>query len=329
MRTCLLLVAVTLLLAAAAARAADPAPLVLEAKIPLGDVGGRIDHMAFDREHKLLFVAELGNDSVGIVDVEQRKVVRRLAGLKEPQGVGYHPATATLYVANAGDGSVRLYQGSDFSPAGAINLGRDADNVRLDPARKQVVVGYGEGGLAMIDPQSRKKIGDIPLKAHPEAFQFDPDGRKIFVNLPDAHVIGVVDVAAGAQRGTIETAGARSNFPMAVDGDLHRVLSVFRSPRKLMAFGIEDGRLVTAVDTCGDADDVYVDGPRNRIYVSCGQGLVDVFAVASNGYQRIARVDTVPGARTSFFEPTTDRLYVGVRAASGEHAAIWVFRPQP
>ncbi len=97
-----------LLLTAAASRAADPAPLVLEAKIPLGDVGGRIDHMTFDREHQLLFVAELGNDSVGVVDVKQQKVVHRLTGLKEPQGVGYHPATATLYVANAGDGSVRL-----------------------------------------------------------------------------------------------------------------------------------------------------------------------------------------------------------------------------
>ena len=55
---------------------------------------------------KRLFVADLGNDSVGIVDLESRKVIRTIGGLKEPQGVGYVPSTDTLFVTNAGDGSV-------------------------------------------------------------------------------------------------------------------------------------------------------------------------------------------------------------------------------
>ena len=104
---------------AAPSWAADPAPLVLEAKIPLGAVSGRIDHFAFDPDRQLLFVAELGNDSVGVVDLKKRKVVHRIAGLSEPQGIAYHAATSTLYVANAGDGSVRLFQGPDFAPPAA------------------------------------------------------------------------------------------------------------------------------------------------------------------------------------------------------------------
>lgn len=311
-----------------AAQAADPPPLTLEAKIPLGDVGGRIDHLAFDREHQLLFVAELGNDSVGVVDVRNRKVLHRLTGLKEPQGVAYHAPTSTLYVSNAGDGSVRLYQGPDLTPAGAIDLGRDADNIRFDSRRKQIVVGYGNGGLAMIDPATRRKTSDIPLKAHPEGFQFEPTGQRVFVNIPDVHSIAVVDMNVGAQTRSIDTLDARSNFPMAIDGDLHRVLSVFRSPRKLMAFGIEDGKLATSIDTCGDADDVFVDGPRNRVYVSCGEGVIDVFAVTSDGYDRIDRIKTAPGARTSLFVSTTDRLYLAVPASGSEPAAIWVYKPQ-
>ncbi len=327
MRACLLLLAFVLA-CGHAAQAADPAPLTLEAKIPLGDVGGRIDHLAFDPERQLLFVAELGNDSVGIVDVRNGKVLHQLTGLKEPQGVAYHAPTSTLYVSNAGDGSVRLYQGPDFTPAGVINLGRDADNIRSDSWRKQLVVGYGEGGLAMIDPASRRKTSDIQLKGHPEAFQFEPTGQRVFVNIPDSRSIAVVDMTVGAQIRTINTLGARSNFPMAIDGDLHRVLSVFRSPRKLMAFGIEDGKLATSIDTCGDADDAFLDGPRNRIYVSCGEGLIDVFAVTTDGYDRIDRLKTVAGARTSLFVPTTDRLYLAVRASGSEPAAIWVYKPQ-
>ena len=126
MKRVTMLAALIGMLLTAASRAEDPAPLVLEAKIPLGAVTGRIDHFAFDADRQLLFVAELGNDSVGVVDVKERKVLRRLSALKEPQGVAYHAATSTLYVANAGDGSVRLFQGPDFTSAGRIELGDDA-----------------------------------------------------------------------------------------------------------------------------------------------------------------------------------------------------------
>jgi DNA-binding beta-propeller fold protein YncE len=305
------------------------APLVLEAKIPLGAVTGRIDHFAFDADRQLLFVAELGNNSVGIVDLKERKVLRRLAGLSEPQGVAYHPATSTLYVANAGDGSVRLYHGPDFSPAGRIELGDDADNIRLDSWRNRIVVGYGKGALAVIDPANRRKIADMPLKGHPESFQFNETGSRIFVNVPDARQIAVVDAGSGQQISTLDTAGARSNFPMAVDADEHRLLVAFRSPAKLMVFATATGKLEGSFDICRDADDVFIDPRRRRVYVSCGEGVIDVLGRTSDGYERIARVPAVAGARTSLFAPASDRLYLGVRATAAEPAAIWVFQPHP
>jgi len=85
-------------------RAEAQIPLVLEAKIALGDVRGRIDHMAFDVARNRLFVAELENNSVAVVDIGARKVLRRIADLKGPQGLGYVARTDTLFVANGGDG---------------------------------------------------------------------------------------------------------------------------------------------------------------------------------------------------------------------------------
>src|SRR5258707_6190933 len=112
----ILAASIGLLLPTAAAWAADPPPLMLKAKIPLGAVAGRIDHFAFDPDRQLLFVAELGNDSVGVVDLNARKVLYPVTRLSEPQGGAYHPATSTLYVANARDGSVRPFQSPDFTP---------------------------------------------------------------------------------------------------------------------------------------------------------------------------------------------------------------------
>lgn len=311
------------------AATAQPAPLTLEAKIPLGAVRGRIDHLALDAERQRLFVAELGNDSVGIVDLRAGAVTHRLAGLSEPQGVGWHAPTGTLYVANAGDGSVRLFQAPDFRPIGQIALGDDADNVRLDAGRNRIVVGYGNGALAVLDPASRRKIGDVPLKGHPESFQFDEPGSRIFVNVPDARQIAVVDVDAQRQAGSLDLAGARSNFPMAVDGDAHRLIAAARSPASLLVFGTADGKLIARIETCGDADDVFVDSVRKRLYVVCGTGAVDVFDRTDAGYARAARILTVAGARTGLFVPATGRLYVAVRAGSGAVPALWVFRAGP
>src|ERR1700680_3221461 len=95
----------------ASAQSADTGPLQLEAKIVLGDVRGRIDHMAVDLKRQRLFVAELGNDSVGVVDLANRSLTRTITGLNEPQGVGYEPSSDTLYVANARDGLVKLFDG--------------------------------------------------------------------------------------------------------------------------------------------------------------------------------------------------------------------------
>jgi DNA-binding beta-propeller fold protein YncE len=303
-------------------------PLQLEAKIPLGDVRGRIDHMAIDLARQRLFIAELGNDTVSIVDLKACKVLRRISGLKEPQGIGFGPSSDTLYIANAGDGSLRLFQGENYSDVGRIDLGDDADNIRVDAAANRVIVGYGGGALAVIDATTRSKIADIPLKGHPESFQLSRDGSRIFVNVPNAREIAVVDRSAAKQVASWPMQSAAGNFPMALDDEAGQVFTVFRNPAKLGVFAMRDGKSVAALDTCGDADDVFLDAKRHRLYVSCGDGSLDIIE-ARGGFRRIARVPTIAGARTALFVPDLDRLYLAVRAQRGEPAAVWVFEPLP
>jgi DNA-binding beta-propeller fold protein YncE len=321
-----LLIVIAMLPAIAEAQTAV-APLVLEAKIPLGQVSGRIDHLGIDIKRQRLFVAELGNDTLGVVDLAGGTVLRTITGFKEPQGVAYVGIADSVYVANAGDGSVRVLSGDDFASIGRIELGDDADNVRVDAQHSHVLVGYSKGALAIIDAASRTKAGDIRLKGHPEGFQIDETGTQVFVNVPDARQIEVVDLTSEANR-SLPTGDLRSNFPMAIDGNAHRVLVVFRNSPTLSAFSA-DGSVMAKIGTCSDADDVLPDARRHRLYVSCGEGVVDVLEQDQAGYRRIARVRTAAGARTSLFVPELDRLFVAARASSSEPAAIWVFRPAP
>jgi DNA-binding beta-propeller fold protein YncE len=306
--------------------AAQAEPLVLESKIPLPDVKGRIDHLAVDVARQRLYVAELGNNSVGVVDLKEHKLLRTLHGFREPQGIAYEPSTDTVYVASGGDGSVRLLRGEDLTSAGAIELGEDADNIRIDMSSHRVLVGYGNGALAVIDPARRQKIADIPLKAHPESFQVEPQGGRIFVNVSDANEVAVVALVTGKQTSTWATKNLRANFPLAIDAERQQVLAVFRHPATLGAFNIRDGGMTHAVEACGDSDDLFVDAKRSQIYISCGEGFLDVFAARADGFVRVAHLATAAGARTSLWVPQLDRLFLAVRAVN-DPAAIWIFRP--
>ncbi|MCP3471001.1 YncE family protein [Bradyrhizobium sp. CCGUVB1N3] len=312
--------------AATSARPEENSPLQLEAKILLGHVRGRIDHMAVDLKRQRLFVAELGNDSVGVVDLASRSVIHTISGLNEPQGVAYEPSTDMLFVANARDGSVKVFDGNDYKAKGQIELGSDADNIRIDAAAQRVIVGYGDGALAYLDVTTRNKVQNTPLKAHPESFQPDPDTNRIFVNLPNVRAVAVVDGKSGKQL-TSWPVDRGGNYAMAIDRERNRLLVAFRSPPGLGVLELADGKSIGTADTCGDVDDLFVDARRKRVYVSCGQGYVDVLEANGVAYQRISRVPTVAGARTSLFIPEMDRLIVAVRESFAGPAAIWIFRP--
>ena len=309
---------------ASAQQAAD-APLRLEAKIALGNVKGRIDHLAVDLARERLLVAELGNNSVGVVDLKSRKLAHRLGGLKQPQGVGYVPSTDTVYVANAGDGSVRLFRGAALVPSVRIDLGGDADNIRVNADK--VFVGYGSGAIAVIDASNASKGADLPLKGHPESFQLGAGDGPIFVNVPSAREIEVIDRITGQPKAVWPARGASGNYAMALDGGARHVIVAFRNPARLTVLAMADGAIVAERDTCGDSDDLFVDEKRKRVYVVCGAGFIDVFD--TDGYRRLARVPTVSGARTGLFVPALDLLAVAVRASAGEPAALWLYRPAP
>jgi YVTN family beta-propeller protein len=312
---------------AVSARAIEPAPLTIEAKIPLGDVRGRIDHLAIDHARQHLFVAELGNNSLSIVDLKGQKVLHRITGLNEPQGVAYVSGVDLIFVSNGGDGSVRIFSGDDFSPRGRVDLGNDADNLRVDQTNNLVFAGFGGGGIAIIDAKSRAKSVEIGLKGHPEGFELEPAGNRLFVNVPDAREIAVVDRSSNAQVASWKTSEASANFPMAVQQKASELLTVFRRPARLAAVDTRGGNVSATVSTCGDADDVFVDDKRDRAYVSCGDGFIDVFQLGGGGLSPVNHMPTALGARTALYDPELDRFFLAVKATHGIAAAVWIYKP--
>ena len=325
-----LVLLVGLLACATSWQAAETSALQQVQTIPLANVEGRIDHFSVDIQGKRLFVSALGNNTLEVIDLQAGKRATSISGLKEPQGVLYVPGLNKIFVTNAGDGTCRIFDTGSYHPIDTLRFSSDADNVRYDAARKQVYVGYGEGALGIIDATTNKLLGEIPFRGHPESFQLETSGPRIFVNVPTDGHIAVVDREKRAIVATWPIEEARANFPMALDEPDHRLFVVSRKPARLLVLDARSGKVLVSLPSVGDADDVFYDAAHKRIYISGGEGFLEVFKQDdADHYRRIERIGTASGARTSLFVPELNRLYLAVPHRGSQGAEIRVYEAQP
>jgi len=303
----------------------DSRALAPDGAIALGTVQGRIDHLAADVEGSRIFVAALGNNTLEVVDTKSKAVSRSVKGFDEPQGIRYLPESRRVVVANGGNGNVMFLDASTFAVLKTVVLSGDADNVRYDAKTRRVYVGYGSGALSILDADG-KTLGDVKLAGHPESFQLEAGGPRIFVNIPAAGRIAVVDREKQSVIATWSVTQARSNYPMALDETNHRLFVGCRSPARLLVFDTSTGRVVTNVDIVGDTDDLFYDPATHRIYVSGGEGFITVLEQTdADHYRTVEKVPTAVGARTSLFVPELPRFFLAVPHRGNQGAEIRAF----
>lgn len=316
-----------LVLACVAVNAQEPASLKLIQTIPLPEVKGRFDHFALDLAGKRLFVAALGNDTLEVLDLATGKRLHTITGLRKPQGVAFLPDSKQVVVASGGDGTCKFFDAATFKLLKQLDKLDDDDNVRFDAKTKLLYVGYGEGALAVIDPVSRELKGTVSLKGHPESFQLESRGNRIFVNVPDAQAIAVVDREKRTVMATWPMMQFQANYPMAFDEAGQRLFVGCRKPARLVVVDTTSGKPVADLKISGDTDDLFYDAKRKRLYISCGEGVVDVVQQGpTDTYTRAARIPTSPGARTGFFSPELDEFFLAVPQRGNQLAEIRVFK---
>jgi len=316
---------IVLFLFAASAWGQANQPLRLEKTIELPNVEGRIDHMSVDVAGGRLFVSALGNNTVEVIDIKAGTRIKTISGLQEPQGVLYVPSTDRLYVANSKDGSVQIFDGNSYAALKTLDYGDDADNLRYDSDHKRIYVGYGSGALAEIS-EDGNKVGETKLDAHPESFQLEKDSPRIYVNLPKSRKIAVVDRDKRTILATWPLGLMLANYPMALDQADNRLFVISRYPARLLVFDASTGKTLQRLPAVGDCDDVFYDKTNKRIYAIGGEGAISVFEQQDpDHYKESARIATVKGARTGFFSPELDRLFLAVRRQGTQPAEIRVF----
>jgi YVTN family beta-propeller protein len=328
----LILILTTQVKAQESSEAQDARPLVLTEAIPLEGIKGRFDH--FGTSGRKLFVSALGNNTVEVIDISGRTLERTITGVPNPQGVVYAPEANKLFVGSS-KGKLYIYDGTSFDLISEVDFHGDVDNLRYDAANKRVYVGYGDeetAAIGAVDARTNKRIEEeYKLAAHPESFQLETSGPNIYVNLPDLKQIAVINRSTHAI--TRWPLTLEHNFPMALDETDHRLFVGTHEPARLAVFDTTSGHMITALPSVQDADDLYYDAGRKRIYMAGGEGFIYAFQQKDpDQYQLITKISTALGARTAGYfgkgKKSFDRFWLAVPARADHGAEIWIYTVQ-
>ena len=304
------------------AMSAQAQPLKPVAEIPLPGVKGRIDHFGVDLAGQRLFVAALGNDTVELIDLKANRHLRTLRGFAEPQGIYLVPQSGRLFISSGRADRVDVFDGKSLERLRSVDGLGDADNIRYDASAGKIYVAY-EDGLRVLDARSGERIGDLAVPGHPESFQLETRGTRIFANVPKRLQVAVIDRAKGAVVDHWSLPAVAGNYPMALDEAGRRLFVGARLPATLAVYDLGTGKVVAKVPIGGDSDDVFFDAGRKRLYVICGEGFVEVFQQESpDRYKKVQTVPTGPRARTGLFVPSERALFVAQPSSGDTQARV-------
>jgi DNA-binding beta-propeller fold protein YncE len=295
--------------------------------IPLTGAPGRLDHMAIDTKGDRLFVANLSNNSLDVIDLKAGKLVKRIAHQQKIQGVAYTPDEDRIFVGNGVDDVCNVFDGRTYKLAQSIKL-KDADNVRYDARTRQVYVCHADSALSVIDAKTLEVKATVKLPGPPEAFQLHPTEPRLYINSLRPSQIAVIDTQKNTVIDRFPLKLAEANYPLALDARGGRIFVGCRKKPSILVLDLKTGKEITSVSIPADIDDLFHDAKRRRLYASCGEGFLAVVGEKEHDrYQVVERIATGKLARTCLFDPDSGRLFVPVPREKGKGGPeIRVFR---
>ena len=285
--------------------------------------------MSVDNKRGLIFATVFGNDTVEVLQLERARRIHTITGaFNRPQAALYLPDLNRLAVSNSEDGTVKIFDGDSYKLIDTVKFPDDADNMRYDAAAKRVYVGYGEGAIGVFDATTNKRIEDYQLGVHPESFQLEQKGPRIFVNLASINQVAVIDrQTRKITKWPLTEAG--TNFPMALDEEHRRIFIAARRPARLLVLDMDTGKTIASLPGASDTDDMWYDATRKRIYIPSGEGFMYCYQqIDADHYKRLAKIPTAIGARTSAYAGQVGKhnsLYLAVPARVFKGAEVWVY----
>jgi DNA-binding beta-propeller fold protein YncE len=327
----------TVIFYAAPASAQSKPPLRLLQTIPLPDLkDGDFDHFAVDLAGNRLFLTGEANNAVLVLDIRANKLIHTIPDIDEPHSMLYLPAAKQLWVVAGGDGTLRIFDGNTYALTETVKLTEGADSSAYDPAKHLLYIAAGGSDAKMafsliniVDTSTRKKVGDIKVDStNIEAMGIEKNGPRIFANVRDKSLVGVIDREKRTVTSTWPLGELHGNTPLIFDEANRRIFVAGRKPPSLVVLDSESGKIIATLPTAEMVDDMAFDPESKRIYVPCNDFSVVYQQKDADHYEELGRVPTGFRAKTAILVPQLKRYYVAAPRHEKEPAAVKVYEVQ-
>jgi len=241
--------------------------------------------------------------------------------------LAHEPPNDQLYVA-LGDGKLAVLQGMPLRQTAQLSIGQDLTRPYYDPGTTRVYLGYDRRAIAAIDTAHNRKLPSIYLDGDPGPLAFESLGTRLFAALVGENRILLADRAANKQLGSWPTGDLGEATALALDEDAGHLIGAFPQASDLAWFDLSDGGVRGRAVACSEPARLIVDRLRTRVYLTCGEGLIEIFQRNPAGdYSKAYTLKTAPGATAALLTPTGDRLYLAVPASDGCRAEVRIYAP--
>jgi DNA-binding beta-propeller fold protein YncE len=312
-------------------------PLRLLQTIPLPDLkAGDFDHFAIDLAGHRLFLTGEAAHAVLVMDLRANKLIHTISDVDEPHSMLYLPAAKQLWVVSGGDGTVKIFDGATYKLIESVKVTDAADSSAYDPAKHlfYIAAGGSDAKLAyslidILDTNTHKKVGDIKVDStNIEALALEKNGPRIFANIRDKSLVGVIDRQKRTVTATWPLGELHGNTPITYDEVNHRVFVAGRKPPSLVVLDSESGKIIASLPTAEMTDDMAFDPASKRIYVACNNFAVVYVQKDADHYEEVGRVPTGFRAKTNILVPQLKRYFVAAPRHENEAAGVMVFEVQ-
>src|SRR5882672_1757106 len=322
---------------AAPASAQSKPPLRLLQTIPLPDLKeGDFDHFAVDLAGKRLFLTAEANNAVVVMDIGANKLIHTIPDIDEPHSMLFLPAAKQLWVVAGGDGTLKVFDTGTYALIETVKLTEGADSSAYDPAKHLLYIAAGgsDAKLAytlinIVNTSTRKKVGDIKVDStNIEAMGIEKNGPRIFANVRDKSVVGVIDRGKKTVISTWPLGELKGNTPLIYDEANHRIFVAGRKPPSLEVLDSDSGKIIATLPIAEMVDDMAFDVASKRIYIPCNEFTVVFQQKDADHYEELGRVPTGFRAKTAILVPQLKRYYVAAPGHEKVPAGVKVYEVQ-
>ena len=312
-------------------------PLRLLQTIPLPELkGGDFDHFAVDLSGNRLFLTAEENNAVEVFDIRTNTLIHTIRNVDTPHSLLYLAATKQLWVVDGGDGTIKIFDGTNYAEIGSVELAIGADSAVYDPANYLLYVATGGEDakmdfslISIVDTSTRKRVGDIKVDStNIESMAIDKNSHRLFANIRDRSLVAVIDTKKRAVTSTWPLGGVHGNTPMALDVAHRRLFVVGRKPARLLVLDLDSGKIVASLPTAELTDDMLFDPESKRIYVACDEFIVVYLQHDADHYEELARIQTSFRAKTAILVPKLRRYFVAAPRHGQKIAEVKVYEVQ-